>query len=117
MSHQRELFPEVGVGAENNRFCRSPTEADVSFFSVHTALPWAEAAILENGVSLLDSTSKLAGLLQFFIGGLPGLVPSRGGELRGREQEKGSPCEKGTFDEIPARDSHAEGSFMLGRGS
>jgi hypothetical protein len=69
--------------------------------------------LLENGVSLIDPTCKLARLLQFFIGRLPGPIPSRSGEVGGWGEEQGSACKKGPFDEIPARGSHAEGSFIV----
>lgn len=91
MPHKGYLFPEVGVGTEDDRFHRSPAEPQVPLFSVYTAFPGAEVAILENSMGLLNATGKLAGLFQFLIGRLPFLILFCGGPMGGWGKEHGPP--------------------------
>jgi len=98
-THQRYLFAKMGLSAENHGSDRGPAEPLFALLPIHPALPWAELALLEDGVGFLDPLGKFPLLLQFRIRWTPhlslfcGIKGKRGDEQRSAQEET-------MFDEI-----------------
>jgi hypothetical protein len=64
---QGYLFTKMGVGGINLDSARSTAKPLFADQPIHTTLSGAEPAFPENRISLINSTGKLAILLQFLV--------------------------------------------------
>jgi hypothetical protein len=88
VTDQRYFLAEMWMSTEDYRSDRSPAETPLAFLTVYPTLAWAELAIFENSVGLLDSLGQLARCLQCFIGGMPAfLLRLLGVEGNGRDEQ------------------------------
>ena len=94
----------MGLSAENHDSGRSPAEPPFSLLPIHSTLPWAELALLEDGVGLLDPLSQFTLTLQFLIGRMPLLSLFLLGVKGDRRDEQRATQDESPFDEIPAGD-------------
>jgi len=105
-AHQGHLLPKMGMITENHRLERSPTESLDTLVPIHAALPWAELAILEEGIGLLNPLSQFTLHLQFLIGWNPiCILPLSRKTGNGREKKR-TPYQERTSNEISAREVH-----------
>jgi hypothetical protein len=101
----------MGVIAENHGFDWSPTESLFSPLPIHTALPWTELTIFEQGIGLLNSPSQFTFPFQSLIGRNPSnLLIWSSTKGRGRKEQR-APQEQGILNEMATCKLHTEYSF------
>jgi hypothetical protein len=102
----------MGVSAENQDLGRGPAEPCFAPKAIDTTLSGTETAVLKDAISLLDSLSQDALVLQFLIGWPPSLFLFLHGMKGERRQKQGASQEKGTLDEAPACNLHTRHLFI-----
>jgi hypothetical protein len=103
----------MGMGAENDRLQRGPTESFLSLFSIDPATPRTEFAVFKQGIGLLNPLGQFTFSLQRLVSWKPVLFFLYRMRTGGREEQRAAK-EKGILDEMAACQSH-DGLFWSGK--
>ncbi len=109
VSHQGDLLPEMGVGAEDHHLGGSPAEAFLALLPVDPAPPGTELTVLEEAVGPLHPLGEFTLSFEFFIGRPPGFLLFGLGRIGNLRKKQRTACEEGTSDET------ADASFPYGK--
>jgi hypothetical protein len=91
VSHQGDLLPNMGVGAEDHHFGGSLADAFLALLPVDSAPSGTELTVLKEGISLFYPLGEFSLAFEFFISRTPWFLLFWLGRIGDRWEEQRTP--------------------------